>query len=315
VLNPLDGDHLSVPQPRAPVTIRDVELAAARLAPYVRRTPILRIEIDGRAVTLKLEHTQRSGSFKVRGALNALISGPSGGTVVAASGGNHGLGVATAAAIVGRRARIFVPVDVPAAKAQRIEAAGAELVRHGHNFAVAAERALDEASRDRHQFVHPYDDAAVIAGQGTAALEILEDAPEIDGIVVAGGGGGLAAGVAVAAADREIEVVEPERCNAVEAGLAAGRPVDAPVTSIAASALGASRAGILPLQLLMPRRPRAILVSDDEIRVAQLRLWDECRLAVEPAGAVAFAAWLAGRISSRNPCLVLCGGNSDWRPA
>ncbi|WP_156935331.1 serine/threonine dehydratase [Pseudonocardia spinosispora] len=298
----------------APVlTSTDVHAAAQRIGRYARRTPVMHTEIDGRALVLKLEYLQRSGSFKLRGALNGLLTGSPTDHVVAASGGNHGLGVATAAALLDMAATVFVPESVPAMKARYIEAAGARLIRHGSTVAEAAEAASEFAAQPGHRFVHPYDDAAVVAGQGTLGVEIVEDAPEVDSVVVAAGGGGLAAGTALAIGDRTTVTVEPTNCRAVHDGLAAGTPVDSPVDSIAASALGASRIGELPLAVLRGHDVESLLVSDEQLLSARDRLWEELRIAVEPAAAAPLAAWLAGQVPGGMPCLVICGANADWK--
>lgn len=296
----------------APVlTSSDVHAAAQRIGRYARRTPLMHTEIDGRALVLKLEYLQRSGSFKLRGALNGLLSGSPTDHVVAASGGNHGLGVATAATLLDMSATVFVPESVPAMKARYIEAAGARLIRHGSTVAEAARAASDFATQPGHRFVHPYDDAAVVAGQGTLGVEIVADAPEVDSVVVAAGGGGLAAGTALAIGDRTTVTVEPTHCRAVHDGLAAGIPVDSPIDSIAASALGASRIGELPLTVLRGHDVESLLVSDAQLLSALDRLWEEFRIAVEPAAAP-LAAWLAGQVPGALPCLVICGANADW---
>jgi threonine dehydratase len=283
----------------------DVTAAATRIAPHVRRTPLFVTELDGRPLLLKLEHLQRSGSFKMRGATNALLAGERPDRVVTASGGNHGLGVATAAARLGIPATVFVPGSVPEAKARRIEAAGAKLVRDGATYADAAAAAHAEPGR----YLHAYDQPEVVAGQGTVAAEIVAAAPEVDAIVVAAGGGGLAAGTTLAAAGRRTVTVEPEHCRAVHAALAAGAPVDVGIDSVAASALGATRIGDLAFELLTAAAAVALLVSDAEIVAARDLLWEEFRLRVEPAAAAPFAAWLAGRVPGERPCLVLCGAN------
>ncbi|MEV5322212.1 serine/threonine dehydratase [Streptomyces sp. NPDC052687] len=297
------------------LTAADVRAAAARIRPYARRTPLFDLEIDGRRVLLKLEYLQRGGSFKLRGALNAMLSGPLDRHIVAASGGNHGLAVATAASLLGVSATVYVPATAPEGKARRIEAGGARLVRHGATFAEAAAAAAADAARPGHRYLHPYDDPAVVAGQGTVAAEIVADAPDAGTLVVAAGGGGLAAGTALAADGRRVVAVEPENCRCLHDALAAGEPVDSPVDSVAASATGASRVGDVPFGVLSAR-PReevtSVLVGDDEILRARDRLWEECRIAVEPAAALPFAAWLAGRVPGDLPCLVLCGANTDW---
>jgi len=306
------------PDLRIPSAV-DVQHAAERIAPHARRTPVLRANVDGRPVVFKLEHLQRTGSFKLRGALNALLAGELPERVVTASGGNHGLGVATAAALLEVPATVFVPHTAPEAKVRRIAATGAEVVRHGNTYAEAAAVAQDLAEKPDIRLLHAYDDPDVVAGQGTVGLEVLADAPEVDAVVAAVGGGGLAAGIAVAlsgdGADRVTVAVEPEHCCALHRALAAGAPVDTEVNSVAASALGATRVGQLPFAVFTTRPTRSVLVSDDEILAARDRLWEEFRLAVEPAAAAPFAAWLAGRFEAELPCLVLCGGNADWTPA
>lgn len=290
-------------------TPADVAAAQDRIAPYARRTPVLRTSVDGRPVVLKLEQLQLTGSFKLRGAVNTLLATRPA-RVVTASGGNHGLAVATAAALLGLPATVYTPESVPAAKARRIEATGASLVRHGATYAEAAARAI--AAAGDALYVPAYDHPLVVAGQGTCAAEAVADAPDVDCLVVAVGGGGLAAGTVLGAGGRAVAAVEPAGCAALHEAKAAGRPVDTRVDSIAASALGATRVGELPFELLRPAT--SVLVSDEETLAARDRLWEEFRIAVEPAGAVPFAAWLAGRVRGELPCLVLCGANTDWTP-
>jgi threonine dehydratase len=291
--------------------LSDVAAAAERIAPYVRRTPVMRVEVDGRPVVLKLEQLQLTGSFKVRGALNALLGGdgrPE--RVVTASGGNHGLAVGAAAALLDVPATVYTPESVPAAKARRIEATGAKLIRVGTTYAEAAAAAM--AVRDA-LYVPAYDHPLVVAGQGTCAAEAVADAPDVDALVVAVGGGGLAAGTILGGGGRHVVAVEPHGCQALHDALAAGHPVDSPVGSIARSALGATRVGEVPFAIL--RAATSVLVSDQQILSARDRLWEELRLAVEPAGAVPFAAWLAGLVPGDLPCLILCGANTDWTPS
>ncbi len=297
----------------SPPTWADVVVAARVVAPFARRTPVVRVEVDGRPLVLKLEHLQRSGSFKLRGAVNALVSGPLPERVLTASGGNHGLGVATAASLLDLPATVYVPESAPQAKVVRIEATGAKLIRHGRTYAEAAAKAWEAAAEPGTRYLHAYDDPAVIAGQGTVAAEIVADAPDVDVILVAVGGGGLAGGTSLAGL--RTFAVEPERCRALNAALEAGEPVDVDIDSVAASALGATRVGSVPFQLLQTPNVTSVLVSDAELIAARDRLWEEFRLAVEPAAAVPFAAWLAGRTEGELPCVVLCGANSEWSPA
>jgi threonine dehydratase len=312
------------------VAPEDYAAAARRIAPYVRRTPLLTARIDGREVSLKLEHLQAAGVFKIRGALNALLARREGGrqftSVVTASGGNHGLGVATAARWLDIPATVYVPATVPDIKASRIVAAGAEVVKTGRVYADAERAAREFAAGQGRFYVHAYDDPAVVAGQGTLAAEIVADLPECDVVVVPVGGGGLLAGVSggLAAIDRAAAAgtaprravgVEPEGCPTLHAAVEAGEPVDVGADSVAASALGASRIGELALAAYRANPVGLALVSDKEIIAARDRLWEEFRLAVEPAAATVFAAWLGGQVPGAHPCLVLSGANATWTPA
>ncbi|WNV90027.1 serine/threonine dehydratase [Umezawaea sp. Da 62-37] len=288
----------------------DVAAAAERIRPYARRTPLWRVEVDGRPLALKLEHLQLTGSFKIRGALNTLLAGPAVDHVVTASGGNHGLGVAKAAQLLGVAATVYVPVSAPDGKVRRIEAAGAKLIRHGATYAEAAAAAREHDGA----YVEAYDDPLVVSGQGTVGLEIVAELPAVDSIAVAVGGGGLVAGIAAAAHGRLTVAVEPEGCSALRNALAAGGPVDGPVDSVASSALGATRVGEVPFEVLKSAAVTSLLVTDSELLAARDRLWEEFRLAVEPAAAVPFAAFLAGTVPGDLPCVVLCGANTDWTP-
>ena len=308
------GADVSHHPERSLPTLPDFRAAAARIAPYVRRTPLLRAVVDGRPVTLKLEHLQVTGVFKIRGALNALLaSRPP--AVITASGGNHGLGVATAARWLGIPATVFVPATAPEVKARRIAAAGADVVRTGRTYADAERAARELAGRDGLYYVHAYDDPAVVAGQGSAGREIVQDLPACDVVAVPVGGGGLLAGVSSAIAPRRAVAVEPEGCPTLHAAVEAGAPVEVGSESVAASALGASRVGDLALAAYQTNPVSLALVSDEEILAARDRLWEEFRLAVEPAAATVFAAWLSGLVPGDNPCLLLSGANADWIPS
>ena len=314
--------------------------AAARIAPYVRRTPLFTARVDGRKVSFKLENLQVAGVFKIRGAVNALLaqreataSGHAADPrVVTASGGNHGLGVATAARWLGVPATVYVPETVPDIKADRIAAAGADVVKTGRVYAEAERAAREFAAGQGLYYVHAYDDPAVVAGQGTVGLEIEADLPECEVVAVPVGGGGLLAGVsgALAAIDRAADVgagpaagpgprtvigVEPEGCPTLHAAVEAGEPVDVGADSVAASALGAARIGDLALAAYRSNPVGLALVSDKEITAARDRLWEDFRLAVEPAAATVFAAWLSGQVPGARPCLVLSGANAAWTPA
>jgi threonine dehydratase len=309
--------------------------AAERISALARRTPLLRATANGRPVAFKLEFLQVTGSFKVRGALNALLTRQAErgvlDHVVTASGGNHGLGVAAAARWLGIRATVYVPGSVPEVKARRIAAAGAEVVRFGNSYAGAETEARHLATRDGILYVHAYDDPAVVAGQATMGMEILADMPECDVIAVPVGGGGLLAGTAAALESaatessgarfpgtgaRRVVGVEPEGCPTLHAAARAGRLVDVEPdgASVAASALGATRVGRLAFEAHQSGVVGLAMVSDAQIIAARDRLWEEFRLAVEPAAATVFAAWLSGQVPGDFPCLVLSGANADWTP-
>jgi threonine dehydratase len=312
------GAELFHQSERSLPTPQDYRAAAARIAPYVRRTPVLRATVDGRPVSLKLEHLQVTGVFKIRGALNCLLlarenTPPRG--VVTASGGNHGLGVATAARWLGIPATVFVPATVPEVKARRVAAQGAEVVKTGRVYAEAEQAARAHAASAGLYYVHAYDDPAVVAGQGTVGLEIAADLPGCDVVAVPVGGGGLLAGVSGAIAPCPVVAVEPEGCPTLHAAVSAGKPVDVGADSIAASALGASRIGMLAFAAVTANPVSLAMVTDEEIRTARDRLWEDFRLAVEPAAATVYAAWLVGRVPGENPCLLLSGANADWTPA
>ena len=299
-----------------PVTRADVEAAALRIALHVRRTPLLAADLGGRTVWLKLEHLQVTGSFKARGATNAVLRldrRPA--AVVAASGGNHALGVAHAAAVVGATATVVVPESVPDEKSRRLAAAGATVVRHGGEYAEAEAHARHLAEQMAAPFLHPFADPDVIAGQGTVGLEIAADAPECDAVLVAVGGGGLIAGIGTALeGGPRVVGVEPEGAPTLAAALEAGAPTEVPVHSVTASALGARSTAPLNLAIAQRTVDRVVLVTDEAVLAARDLLWEECRIAVEPAGAVGLAALLEGAVEAAAPCVVLCGANSEWVP-
>lgn len=298
-----------------------VEAAHARIRPHVRRTPVTTVEgaAFGLAepVSLKLELLQHTGSFKCRGAFNNLLgrSVPAEG-VTAASGGNHGAAVAYASACLGHRARIFVPTVSSPVKIERIRSYGAEVVVAGERYADAALLSEAYAQESGALVVHPFDSPYTIAGQGTVALEWEEDAPDaLDTVLVAAGGGGLVSGVALWFAGRtRVIAVEPQGSAALNAALAAGRPVDVDVESIAVDSLGAKRVGDLVHMIASELVAQAVLVPDSAIVEAQRRLWQSLRIAAEPGGATALAALLSGAYRPRpgeRVGVLVCGGNVD----
>ena len=283
----------------------------------MRRTPTLDVEAAALGldapVTLKLELLQRTGSFKARGAFNALLAGPGTGPAIAASGGNFGLAVACAAADLGRPATIVVAEATAPAKAERIRALGAELVVGGPVYADALAVAGARAAAAGAPMLHAYDQADVVAGQGTCGLELVEDRPDVDTVLVAVGGGGLLAGVVAACAGAvTIVAVETERTPTLARALAAGAPVDVEVGGVAVDSLGATRIGALGFAAARASVERALLVSDDAVRDAQSKLWGAARIAAEPGGAAALAALTSGAYRparGERVAAIVCGGN------
>ena len=282
-----------------------------RIRPYVRRTPV--IETDG--LTLKLELLQHSGSFKARGAFANLLTRevpPAG--VVAASGGNHGAAVAYAAQKLGKRARIYVPTVSSPAKIERIRSYGADLVVTGERYADALAASQTWGERSGAMPVHAFDQAETLLGQGTIGLELDQQAPELDTLLVAVGGGGLIGGIAAWFASRiRVIGVEPEAAPTLFDALRAGRPVDAPAGGIAADSLAPKRVGELVFPIAKAHVERVVLVTDDDIKRAQQALWDTVRVAAEPGGSAALGALLSGRY---NPAagervgVLVSGGNT-----
>jgi threonine dehydratase len=301
----------------ARVTRDDVLSAAERLDGFVRRTPLLELDPEpGRPrIAVKLECLQGSGSFKLRGATNRILldEGRHKG-VVAMSGGNHGLAVAHASRRLGLTADVFA-TGASAHKVRLMQAAGATVhVLDGSRSELTA-RCMDFAEHHEALFVHPFNDPAVVAGQGTVGLEIIEQWPDVTDVVVAVGGGGLASGVALAlAGSARVVPTEPVECQTLAAALEAGQPVPVEVGGIAADTLGAPELGDIAYAVLAPLVRRVALVAEGEILAAQRQLWELYRLAVEPAAATAWAATLGNNVEfgpNAGIVVVLCGANVD----
>ncbi len=299
----------------------DIAATERLIRPYIRRTPILRAEaadfgLAGAPLSFKLEQLQHTGSFKPRGAFANLLSRPipaSG--VVAASGGNHGAAVAFAARRLGVSAAIFVPSVTSPAKLARIRAYGAELVIAGDRYADALAASEARLAATGALAVHAYDAPETLLGQGSVGLEIEEDAPEIETLLVAVGGGGLIGGIAAWYAGRiRIVAVESDGAPTLARALAAGHPVDAPAGGIAVDSLAPRQVGSLMFPIAEAFvDPRVVLVTDDEIRDAQAALWEVLRIATEPGGAAAFAALLSGRYApapAERVAVLVCGANT-----
>jgi threonine dehydratase len=294
-----------------------VRAAAERIADRVRRTPVLELgAIAGATVVAKLELLQHTGSFKPRGAFNKLLSSevPAAG-VIAASGGNFGAAVAYAARETGVPAEVFIPSTSPEAKVARVRGYGARVTIVEGYYAEAQAALAARQAETGALLMHPFDQQEVIAGQGTLGLEIDEQVPDVDTVLISCGGGGPLAGIAAWFDDRiRVVGVEPERCATMAAALAAGEPVVAEVGGVAADSLGAARVGDLTFPLVRDHVERMVQVTDDDIRAAQRALWEDVRLIVEPGGATAFAALRSGAYvpsSGERVCVVLSGGNCD----
>jgi threonine dehydratase len=263
------------------------------IRPYIRRTPVVELDALGSSgVTLKLEFLQHSGAFKVRGAFANLLkrqAPPTG--VTAASGGNHGAAVAYAARILRLPAKIFVPSVASPAKIQRIRSYGATLVVEGDTYADALAASETWVKQSGSMAVHAFDEVETMLGQGTIGLELEEQAPAIDTLLVSVGGGGLIAGIAAWYAGRiKIVGVEPYASPTLTMALKAGHPVDATVGGIAADSLAPRRVGERVFPITSRFVQHTVLVTDEAIREAQDALWHTLRIVAEPGGAAAFSA-------------------------
>jgi threonine dehydratase len=306
-----------------PNTLINPERIAATeliIRPHIRRTPVL--EADGSDFGLasipllfKLELLQHSGSFKARGAFaNLLLRKIPQAGVVAASGGNHGAAVAFAAMKLGVPAKIFVPTVASLEKIERIRGYGADLVVTGERYAEALAASERWAAESGALTLHAYDQPETMLGQGSVALELDQQAPHLDSLLVAVGGGGLIGGVASWYANRiKIVGVEPEAAPTLYNALQAGRPIDSPAGGIAADSLAPKRVGELMFPIAQKYVHNVLLVTDTEIQQAQEALWKALRIVAEPGGAAAFAAILSGRYqpqAGERVGVLVCGGNT-----
>ncbi len=299
----------------------EILAARARIRTRIRKTPVARMELPGLdyPVQFKLEHMQHTGSFKVRGALNTLLTTevPSAG-LVAASGGNHGAAVAYAAQVMGHKAKIFVPEMAGPSKIGLIERLGADLTVVLGEYANAMEAAETWARESGAMQIHAYDAVPTIAGQGTCFAEWERQGFEADTLLIAVGGGGLISGaMGWFGGYKKIVAVEPFGCPSLCEALNIGAPVDVEVSGITANALGARRVGDLCFELANEQRLTSVLVSDDDVHAAQIKLWQELRQWVEPAGATALAALLSGAYEPEKEekvAVLVCGANPDPDP-
>jgi len=286
---------------------------------HVRRTPTLQVsagdfDLDLAPLTLKLELFQHAGSFKTRGAFSNLLTRtipPAG--VVAASGGNHGAAVAYAAKQLGVPATIFVPSIASPSKIDRIRAYGATLSVGGDRYADALAASAVWAQSSGALVIHAFDQIETLLGQATVGLELDDQAPNLDTVLVAVGGGGLIGGVAswYAGATRVVGV-EPAEAPTLTRALAAGQPVDAPSGGVAADSLAPRRVGTLTFPIAQAHVSEVVLVTDEAIRQAQEALWDRARVLAEPGGAAALAALLSRAYvpqPGERVGVIVCGGN------
>jgi len=304
------------------LTRSDIARVHEIIRPYIRLTPVVHangtdVGLEPFPLTLKLESVQHSGSFKTRGAFANLLTRPvPKAGVVAASGGNHGVAVAYAARQLGMKATIFVPTLSSPVKVARLRAYGADVVVTGDLYADALEASQRYLEQSQAMPVHAFDQTETLLGQGTLGRELADQVPEASTVMIAVGGGGLIGGVSLWYSELKPRVigVEPVAAPTLTEALTAGRPVDAPAGGIAADSLAPRRVGELMFPIAQQHVERVVLVEDDDILRAQDVLWDSFRMVVEPGGAAAFAALLAGRYRparDEHVVVVLCGGNAQ----
>jgi threonine dehydratase len=303
----------------------DIDSAFRRLdgrySHFLRKTPVWKLSgkalgLNCAEVWLKLEQLQVGGSFKARGMLSRMLANdiPASGVIIA-SGGNAGIATAAAARALGVPCEVFVPQVSSEAKRARLRELGAEVVVTGAAYSQAYEACLARQRLSGALLMHAYDQLEVVAGAGTLAAEIEAQAGLPDSVLVSVGGGGLIAGMAAWFEDRaRVVALEPELAPTLYQARQAGQPVDVIVSGLAADSLGAKRIGDIAWQVTQRHVKDALLLSDDAIRAAQLWLWKELKLAVEPAAALGLAALQCGAYVPRadeKVCLVLCGANLD----
>jgi threonine dehydratase len=305
------------------LTLAGIRTAAAVIAPHARRTPTVYSHTISESthcdVWLKLENTQRTGSFKLRGALNklhALTAEERRRGLVAASAGNHAQGVALAAKLTGIAATIVMPRATPINKVQRTEGYGARVVLHGESFEESQAHALELVRREGCVCIHAFDDPAVIAGQGTIGLEVLEEVEELDTVVVPVGGGGLIAGIALAVKALRPEVrvigVQAAGADAMARSVAAGKRVDLSSTRTLADGIRVGAVGDLTLDLVRRHVDDVVTVDDQELAEAVVQTMERAKQVAEAAGVAGIAALMHERVKgARRACAIVSGGNID----
>lgn len=306
------------------IQLSDVHSALGRIRADIRVSPCPRSEtfsgLTGNSIFLKMDNQQRTGAFKERGALNKLLTltpDERGRGVIAASAGNHAQGVSYHAGRHGVRARIVMPLPTPLTKVSATRAYGADVLLHGANYDEAYEKALALGRQDSLILIHAFDDDAVIAGQGTLGLEILQQHPEIEAIISPIGGGGLIGGVACAVKETRPSVkvygVQPARIPSMKAAVAAGKPVTLESAKTIADGIAVRRAGDCTLPLVQKYVDDIVTVEEEEIANAILLLLEREKTLAEGAGAAAIAAVLNHKIELHNKrvAVLVCGGNID----
>ncbi len=308
------------------ITLDDITVAARRIAPHIRRTPLLAATALNEPPTpaslwLKLECLQVTGSFKARGATNKLLAMPAeelAGGVVTASGGNHGLAVARAARFAGVPATIFVPTNAAPSKIDKLKTLGATVEAVGSVWNETHVHAVEFAERHHAAYFHPFADPLVVAGQGTLALELLEQNPELDTVLIAIGGGGLISGMSVAlkALRPSIKIIgiEPTGCPTFHASLAAGKVVRLNKVTTRVATMACAETDRAVFELSRNSIDDVILVEDEEMMDAARWLWFELGLAADLSGAAAAAALRTGRLqfgANRKVCALVCGAGPE----
>jgi len=308
-------------------TLKDFEDAEANVLAIAKKTPILDSfylsELTGGLVYLKAENLQRTGAYKLRGAYNRmskLSAQERKRGVVAASAGNHAQGVALASAKLGIKATIFMPIGASLPKVQATKGYGAEVVLVGATFSECLKAAQEFSHKKNSVFIPPFDHIDVVVGQGTVGLEIMQEMPDVDNIVVAIGGGGLAAGVAVVAKlsakanGRKVKVygVQSEHAAPYVPSMKTGKLTEVHTTPTIADGIAVSKPGRIPFELIKKHLDKVVTVSENEIAKSILVLLERSKQVVEPAGAVGVAALIAGKLKLKGKTVViLSGGNMD----
>jgi threonine dehydratase len=306
------------------IELKDLQEAQARIKAQVHRTP-LRLSttfsrMTGAKVYLKLENTQRTGSFKIRGALNKILTMPQEDRargVIAASAGNHAQGVALAASLQGVKATIVMPEHAPLAKVMATRAYGAEVVLHGATYNDAYQKCVELQASRKLTLVHAFNDSVIMAGQGTLGLEIMEDLPDVDVVIVPVGGGGLISGVATAVKalrpKTRVVAVQPEGSASLPQSLKAGKVVPSERVYTIADGLATKYVGEETFKVIQKRVDECVTVTDHEIARALLLMLERSKNLVEGAGATALAALLSGKVDvkGKTVAVVISGGNID----